>query len=85
MGGGIEHPGILYFYSESIALAANGCCALLAALSNLGAVDDKRGTTSVGWWYLLIGGVVQLLCEYTSYFPNLYLFSNTCKTHTISS
>ena len=55
-----EHPGILYFYSESIALASNGICAFIAALANFG---SYRGT-STGLWFLIIGGAVQLLCEY---------------------
>ena len=55
-----EHPGILYFYSESIALASNGICALYAALVNLGGL--QRGTPT-GLWFLIIGGAVQFLCE----------------------
>ncbi len=56
-----EHPGILYFYSESIALASNGKCACIAALVNFGRLN--RGT-STGLWFLIIGGAIQLLCEY---------------------
>eukprot|EP00956_Cyclotella_meneghiniana_P010795 scaffold15104_cov61-Cyclotella_meneghiniana.AAC.2 len=65
MAGDTEHPGILYFYSESIALASNGCCAFVAALSNLGVIE--RGLASIGLWYLVIGGVVQLLCALRAY------------------
>lgn len=60
MAGGAEHPGILYFYSESIGLSANGACALLAALANLGITNSD----SSGVMFLAIGGVIQLLCEY---------------------
>jgi len=59
-----EHPGILYFYSESIALASNGICALIVALVNFGAL--YRGT-STGLWFLIIGGAVQLLCALRAY------------------
>ena len=64
-----EHPGILYFYSESIALSSNGICAFIAALVNFGTL--YRGT-STGLWFLIIGGAVQLLCEYFYMLPIFY-------------
>lgn len=60
MAGGAEHPGILYFYSESIGLGANGACAFIASLANFSAVE--RGI-STGVLFLVIGRVIQLLCE----------------------
>lgn len=59
--GGAEHPGILYFYSESIGFAANGTCAFIAALSNLGVVEERN--VSTGILFLVVGGIIQLLCE----------------------
>ena len=59
-----DHPGVLYFYGESIALAANGCCAFVAALSNFGVIQrDVLPVGAVGGWFLVVGGGVQLLCE----------------------
>lgn len=69
MGQGTEHPGILYFYSESIALTANGCCAFIAALSNFSII--LPGTSSIGLLFLIIGGVAQFLCEFQT--KNLYI------------
>ena len=62
--GGAEHPGILYFYSESIGFAANGTCAFIAALSNLGVVERN---VSTGILFLVVGGIIQLLCECCMY------------------
>ena len=57
--GGAEHPGILYFYSESIGFAANGTCAFIAALSNLGVVEERNVSTAI--LFLVVGGIIQLL------------------------
>mmetsp|Transcript_19468 Transcript_19468/g.29612 ORF Transcript_19468/g.29612 Transcript_19468/m.29612 type:complete len:1139 (+) Transcript_19468:99-3515(+) len=35
------HPGILYFYSESFGLAANGICTLYSAIFNFGVFIDR--------------------------------------------
>ena len=62
MGGSeSEHPGILYFYSESIGFGVNGVCAFIAALTNLG-VGERDISTAV--LFILIGGVMQLLCKF---------------------
>jgi len=59
--GGSEHPGILYFYSESIGFGVNGVCAFIAALTNLG-VGERDISTAV--LFIIIGGVMQLLCKF---------------------
>jgi len=59
--GGSEHPGILYFYSESIGFGVNGVCAFIAALTNLG-VGERDVSTAV--LFIIIGGVMQLLCKF---------------------
>ena len=59
--GGSEHPGILYFYSESIGFGVNGVCAFIAALTNLG-VGERDISTAV--LFIVIGGVMQLLCKF---------------------
>ena len=59
--GGSEHPGILYFYSESIGFGVNGVCAFIAALTNLG-VGERNVSTAV--LFIIIGGVMQLLCKF---------------------
>ena len=59
--GGSEHPGILYFYSESIGFGVNGVCAFIAALTNL-SVGERDVSTAV--LFIIIGGVMQLLCKF---------------------
>ena len=59
--GGSEHPGVLYFYSESIGFGVNGVCAFIAALTNLG-VGERDVSTAV--LFIIIGGVMQLLCKF---------------------
>ena len=59
--GGSEHPGILYFYSESIGFGINGVCAFIAALTNLG-VGERDISTAI--LFIVIGGVMQLLCKF---------------------
>ena len=59
--GGSEHPGILYFYSESIGFGVNGVCAFIAALTNLG-IGERDVSTAI--LFVVIGGVMQLLCKF---------------------
>lgn len=62
---GGEHPGVLYFYSESLGLGANAICALLAATSNFshaaGNVDGEPSSVAIGVCFIAVGGLIQLL------------------------
>ncbi len=56
------HPGVLYFYSETFGLSANGICAFIAALTNFG-VFGQTSTTITALCFIVIGGAIQLLCS----------------------
>jgi len=65
------HPGVLYFYSESIAFAVNGICAFLACLANFGAVTDESSSKSlIGFMFIVLGGVIQYLASLRSFRAN---------------
>ena len=68
--GGSEHPGILYFYSESIGFGVNGVCAFIAALTNLG-VGERDISTAI--LFIIIGGVMQLLCKFYVFTLQMFL------------
>ena len=73
----VLHPGLLYFYSESIGFAVNGICAFVGALYNVGVfLGDKTGgssnsrTTLVAVTFIVVGGAIQLLTSLRSFRAN---------------
>ena len=73
----VLHPGLLYFYSESIGFAVNGICAFVGALYNVGVfLGDKTGgssnsrTTLVAVNFIVVRGAIQLLTSLRSFRAN---------------